>query len=185
MPVEARTIHAVAILAICLGVSQASSQPAPLEPVDLELVIASDNSQSIDPTEARLERQGVAAAFRNDEVVKAIQSGSLGKIAVAYLDWSSTPFTRIVLNWRIIEDKKSADAFAAALLAAPPPFGQGTAIGEAIAIAGAHDRNQHLPGTQRVIDVSAMGLTIPAGQCHSCATSLSRKGSPSMGFPSW
>src|SRR5215467_8942677 len=103
-------------------------------PVDLELVLATDNSQSIDATEAALQRQGVAAAFRNDDVIKAIQSGALGKIAVAYLDWSSRPFTRITLDWRIIEDKASADGFASALLAAPHAFGQGTAIGEAIQV---------------------------------------------------
>jgi hypothetical protein len=148
---------AIALVAMCLAPLAALPAPATPEPVDLELVIASDNSQSIDPTEAALERQGVAAAFSNEDVVKAIQSGSLGKIAVAYLDWSSAPYTRIVLNWRIIEDKKSADAFAAALLAAPPPYGQGTAIGEAIAIAARMIETNSFQGTQRVIDVAGDG----------------------------
>jgi hypothetical protein len=146
---------AIALLAMCVA---PPALPAPTtEAVDLELVIASDNSQSIDPTEAALERQGVAAAFRNDDVVKAIQSGSLGKIGVAYLDWSSAPYTRIVLDWRIIEDKKSADAFAAALLAAAPPYGRGTAIGEAISIAARMIESNTLQGTQRVIDVAGDG----------------------------
>ena len=150
-----RVPHLMALLLLAPFVAHAA--PVALTPVDLELVIASDNSQSIDPTEAALERQGVAAAFRNDEVVKAIQSGALGKIAVAYLDWSSAPFTRIVLDWRIIEDKASAEAFAAALLAARPPYGQGTAIGEAIALAARMIETNAFEGTQRVIDVAGDG----------------------------
>ena len=98
-----------AFLGIALAVWSA---PAFAEAVDLELVLATDNSQSIDSAEAALQRQGVAAAFRSPEVVRAIQSGSLGRIGVAYLDWSSAPYTRIAVNWRVIKDKASADAFA-------------------------------------------------------------------------
>ena len=43
------------------------------EYVDLELVIATDVSQSIDSDEARLQRQGIAEAFRSKEVIDAIQ----------------------------------------------------------------------------------------------------------------
>src|ERR1700686_2019861 len=50
--------------------------------VDLVLVIAADTSSSIDDREAALERQGVAAAFRSPEVLRAISSGALGRIAV-------------------------------------------------------------------------------------------------------
>ena len=133
------------------------SAPAAPQTVDLELVLATDNSQSVDPSEARLQRQGVAAAFRHPDVVRAIQSGSLGRIAVAYLDWSSTPYTRLTLDWRIIRDKASADAFADALLKAPPGFGQGTAIGEALGLAAQLIELNNIQGTQRTIDISGDG----------------------------
>jgi hypothetical protein len=123
----------------------------------LELVLATDNSQSIDRGEAALQRQGVAAAFRSPEVVRAIQSGSLGRIGVAYLDWSSAPYTRIAVNWRVIKDKASADAFADALLKAPPGSGRGTAIGEALALAAQLIETNDLEGTRRAIDVSGDG----------------------------
>jgi hypothetical protein len=142
------------ILAIALA---AWSLPAFAEAVDLELVLAADNSQSIDRAEAALQRQGVAAAFRSPEVVRAIQSGSLGRIGVAYLDWSSAPYTRIAVNWRVIKDKASADAFADALLKAPPGFGRGTAIGEALALAAQLIETNDLEGTRRAIDVSGDG----------------------------
>ena len=51
------------------------------EYVDLELVIATDVSRSIDSDEARLQRQGVAAASRSKQVIDAIQSGVLQRIA--------------------------------------------------------------------------------------------------------
>jgi hypothetical protein len=133
------------------------SAPAFAEAVDLELVLATDTSQSIDSAEAALQRQGVAAAFRSPEVVRAIQSGSLGRIGVAYLDWSSAPYTRIAVNWRVIRDKASADAFAEALLKAPPGFGRGTAIGETLALAAQLIEINDLEGTRRAIDVSGDG----------------------------
>jgi hypothetical protein len=159
--VRVRRLAAASLgLALC-GLATAApivrSAPAGPQAVDLELVLATDNSQSVDPSEARLQRQGVAAAFRHPEVVRAIQSGSLGRIAVAYLDWSSVPYTRLTLDWRIIRDKASADAFADALLKAPPAFGQGTAIGEALELAAQLIELNNIQGTQRTIDVSGDG----------------------------
>jgi len=142
------------VLLLCATLPAFAAAPTP---VDLELVIASDRSQSIDRREATLERQGVAAAFRNEEVVKAIQSGSFGRIGVAYVDWSSAPFTRIILGWRIIEDKASADAFADALLNAVSNPGQGTAIGDSLELAAQLIETNDLEGTQRVIDVAGDG----------------------------
>lgn len=71
---------------------------AAAEPVDLELVIATDVSYSIDIEEARLQREGVAAAFLSREVGQAIRSGIIGKIAVAYIDFASTPFNVTVID---------------------------------------------------------------------------------------
>jgi hypothetical protein len=145
-------IRAVVGIALALW-----SAPAFAEAVDLELVLATDNSQSIDSAEAALQRQGVAAAFRSPEVIRAITSGSLGRIGVAYLDWSSAPYTRIAVNWRVIRDKASAEAFAEALLKAPPGFGRGTAIGETLALAAQLIEINDLVGTRRAIDISGDG----------------------------
>lgn len=54
--------------------------------VDLELMMATDASRSIDAEEAELQRRGIAAAFRSKQVIDAIASGVLQRIAVAYLD---------------------------------------------------------------------------------------------------
>ena len=39
------------------------------ERVDLELVLATDTSRSIDESEARLQREGVAAALRHPDII--------------------------------------------------------------------------------------------------------------------
>ena len=84
-----RSLSAVAggiILALAAGLSaaqeteQAAQPQEPMEQVDLELVIATDVSGSIDYREAFLQRKGVADAFRTEEIVRAIQAGTLGKI---------------------------------------------------------------------------------------------------------
>ena len=164
-------------------VSIGHSAPAGPQAVDLELVLAADNSQSIDPSEARLQREGVAAAFRHPDVVRAIQSGSLGRIAVAYLDWSSAPYTRLTLDWRIIRDKASADAFADALLKAAPPFGQGTAIGEALALAAQLIETNNIQGTKRTIDVSGDGPDNRGRPVYAMRDEIVAKGITINGLP--
>src|SRR5438128_118922 len=86
--------------------------PAGVTQVDLKLVIATDVSRSINNQEALLQREGTAEAFLNPEVVKAIQSGALGRIAVAMIDFSSPEYDKIVLDWTIVKDRASATALA-------------------------------------------------------------------------
>ena len=68
------------LLAWCLPSSAA-------EAVDLKLVLATDVSGSIDNDELWLERTGAAEACADPDVIKAIQSGALGRIAVSMLDF--------------------------------------------------------------------------------------------------
>lgn len=136
------------------------SAPAPapaIEAVDLELVIATDVSRSIDQEEARLQREGVASAFLSKDVVRAIQSGAHGRIGVAYIDWSSQPYNKVVLDWRIIHDRESAAAFANALLEAPLSYGWRTSISSAVEFGTSLFDTNYLRGTRRVIDISGDG----------------------------
>lgn len=144
-----------ACLAVVVGALAAPARAA--EPVDLELVIATDVSRSIDHQEALLQREGVAAAFRNQAVIRAIGSGILGRIGVAYIDYSSRAYNRIVVDWTIVGDRKSAEAFAARLLAAPLTFGRRTSISDAIEMAQEMIETNAIEGTRRAIDVSGDG----------------------------
>ena len=127
------------------------------EPVDLELVIATDVSYSIDAEEARLQREGIIAAFRSPEVIAAIRGGALGRIAVAYIDFSSRPYNKVVIDWQIIEDQASAYSFADRLAKAPATRGQSTSISDALELAASLIDGNDLEGSRRVIDVSGDG----------------------------
>lgn len=127
------------------------------EPVDLELVIATDVSYSIDREEARLQREGVANAFLSRDVAQAIRSGILGRIAVAYIDFASTPFNARVVDWRIITNEADAAAFARDLLAAPVNSGMHTSISSALMMGADMIEKNAFDGTRRVIDVSGDG----------------------------
>ena len=144
-----------ACLALVVGALAAPARAA--EPVDLELVIATDVSRSIDHQEALLQREGVAAAFRNRAVIRAIGSGILGRIGVAYIDYSSRAYNRIVVDWTIVHDRESAESFAARLLAAPLTFGRRTSISDAIEMAQEMIETNAIEGTRRAIDVSGDG----------------------------
>jgi len=145
-------LHAAAVLLLGLIAS-----PTFAEPVDLELVIATDVSRSVNVEEATLQRDGVAQAFRSAEVIDAIERGALGKIAVVYVDWSTDSLTKVVVNWQIIHDRVSATGFAEALIQAPPTWGRRTSISSALILAAELIETNEFEGTRRVIDISGDG----------------------------
>ena len=113
-------------------------------------------SRSINDDEAALERQGTADVFLDPDVVKAIQSGSLGRIAVAMIDWSSMRMDKVVLDWTIVRDKESAAALAAKIRAIPRTPGERTSISGALQRAQMllDDSDRYLVAEKKVIDVS-------------------------------
>jgi len=147
---------AAAVCAMLGGILAATAGTAK-EAVDLELVITTDVSFSVDDNEARMQRDGAVAAFRSPEVVRAIQAGSLGKIAVAYIDFSNANANRIVVNWQVIHDQASADAFADTLALQRRTDGVQTSISSGIEMAARMIENNDYEGTKKVIDVSGDG----------------------------
>ncbi|MGB0576436.1 MAG: DUF1194 domain-containing protein [Alphaproteobacteria bacterium] len=151
--------------------------------VDLELVMATDVSRSIDQDEARLQRQGIADAFRSKEIIKAISSGFLRRIAVAYVDYSSEFHNKIVINWRILHDAKTANTFADELLRAPPTFGRRTSISDALELAVKMIETNDIEGTRRVIDVSGDGPNNWGGQVDHVRNAVIKKRITINGLP--
>lgn len=126
-------------------------------PVDLELVLAVDVSLSIDADEARLQRQGYVAAFRDPQVRKAIKDGILGRIAVTYFEWANSAHTQMVVGWTLIDSDDAAEAFAAALEQRRPGPAHYTSISGAIDFGARLFKNSDFEGTRQVIDVSGDG----------------------------
>lgn len=128
---------------------------AAAEPVDLELVLAADGSGSIDDGEMRLQRQGYADAITDPEVLQAIGSGFLGRIAVTYIEWGGAGSQHVIVDWSVIDGPASAQRFADRLVKAPRAATGWNSIANAIAFAHKlMDANVHT-GTRRIIDVSA------------------------------
>lgn len=133
------------------------TSPIRAETVDLQLVLAADVSRSVDEGEFRLQRDGYAAAFSDPRVLKAIRSGQVGRIAVCYVEWSGEWAQRVIIDWTIIADEESAGAFGDALLKAPRPFAERTAIGVAIDFAVEQFKRSGHQSERRTIDVSGDG----------------------------
>lgn len=134
--------------------------PAPAaEQVDLKLVLATDVSRSIDDAELRLEREGTAEAFLDPEVVKAIQNGSLGRIAVATFDFSSPQDNRVTMDWHIIHDRASATALAETIRDTPRTRGRRTSVSGALELGALliESSEKDIVATRKVIDVSGDG----------------------------
>lgn len=144
-------------LGLGLALGPAPAARADLLPVDLELVMAVDVSGSIDAEELQMQREGYIAAFADSEVVRAITRGVLGRIAVAYTEWGSYGHQRLVVDWMLIKDRETANAFSAALAAAPIRGGVGTSISGAIEFALPMFGHNGYEGTRKVIDISGDG----------------------------
>jgi hypothetical protein len=154
-----RLSASIGACASLLGLVTASSAaPAPQQ-VDLKLVLATDVSGSIDNDELRIEREGTASAFLDPEVIKAIQSGSLGRIAVAMLDFSSPEYDKVVIDWQIIHDKASANAFSQAILDTPRTPGRRTSVSSALELGSLllEGSEKDIVATRKAIDVSGDG----------------------------
>jgi hypothetical protein len=141
---------------VCLALS-AAAQARAADSVDLTLVLVSDVSRSIDDSEFKLEKEGYAAAFTSKPVIDAIQAGSIGAIAVAYVEFASSFEVRTVLDWQLIHDQASAQAFADKLVAAPRSFWGRTAISSGIDRAVQLLAESGFETQRRVIDVCGDG----------------------------
>ena len=126
-------------------------------PVDLELALAVDVSRSIDAEEAQLQREGYIKAFRDPEVINAIETGMLGRIAVGYYEWAGLLHAHVVVDWTLIEDAASTHAFADALSRNVPLSASRTSISGAIDFAQPWFNDNGFEGSRRVVDVSGDG----------------------------
>jgi hypothetical protein len=125
--------------------------------VDVALVLAADVSRSITTGEFQLQRQGYAKAIADPDVVKAIQAGTNGAIALTFVEWSGDDEQQIVVDWQIVHDQASAQQFTDTLLAAERAFFGRTSISAALDFAIARLKASGVKAEREVIDVSGDG----------------------------
>ena len=125
--------------------------------VDLELALAVDISLSMDMDELRIQRGGYVAAFRDPEIQKVIVAGLSRRIAVTYFEWAGRSVQKLITPWTVIDSPAAANAFAAALEAAPISRERMTSISGAMDFAGQLFEQSPYAGIRRVLDISGDG----------------------------
>ena len=145
----------VALLSLLLLALSANAQDK--KDVDLALVMAIDISGSIDPDEAKLQREGYVQAFRDPTIIKAILAGPNGRIAVAYFEWSDAWVQRLLIDWTLLDSEAAIGAFASRLAAAPISIARRTSISGAIRYAIPLFGRSPYEAERKVLDISGDG----------------------------
>jgi hypothetical protein len=142
-----------AVLATC-GAEVVASD----EPVALELILAVDSSTSVGPWEYALQIDGLARAFRTPEVIAAVRQAGQRGIAVALVEWAGSGNQSLAVDWTVVRDDATGEAFAQKIEATARSFiGRGTALAEALAYMIPLFERNGLQGVRRVIDISGDG----------------------------
>jgi hypothetical protein len=131
--------------------------------VDLALALGIDISGSIDPDEAKLQREGYVQAFRDPVIKKAILGGSHGRIAVAYYEWSDAWVQRLLIDWTLLDSEAAIDAFTAQLANAPISIARRTSISGAIRYAIPLFGRSPYEAERKVLDISGDGSNNDGG----------------------
>jgi len=125
--------------------------------VDLELVLAVDVSSSVDPVEAQLQKNGYLHALVHPYVIDAITTGPKGRIAVIYIEYAGKGFQRVVADWAVIQDLKSAQSFIDILSRTPVNSAPSTSISAVIDFSVNQIKNNTHRARRSVIDISGDG----------------------------
>jgi len=129
---------------------------AQAERVDIALVLALDESGSVNPHRWNVQRQGYANAFRDKRVVNAILEKST---AITLVQWSGARSQWQTIPWRVLDSKNRIEDVAARLqtLARMSFFGD-TAIGSVISFAIALFEESGFTARRQIIDISGDGI---------------------------
>jgi hypothetical protein len=151
----------VCLFALILFALPAAAQDK--QEVDLALAMAIDISGSIDPDEARLQREGYVNAFRDPVIVRAILGGANGRIAVSYYEWSDSWMQKLLIDWTLLDSEAAIEAFAARLNEAPISIARRTSISGAIRYAIPLFSRSPYEAQRKVLDVSGDGSNNDGG----------------------
>ena len=174
-----RTLAVVGLIAI------ASLTPTyAAERVDLLLVLAADISRSVDEVKFQLQRSGYAAAFSDSRVIEAIRSGPNGRIAVELVEWSGPLSQKIVIDWMLISDDKTARLFGDHLVEASRAFADSTSISAGIDFAMTQVDRAPYKRAAMSSTFREMAITIAAVMSLRHGTKLSLKASRLTGLSS-
>jgi hypothetical protein len=147
----------LALAALCLPLHGAAQSPAQTQ-VAIELVLALDSSASMNKAEFALQIKGLAAAFRDPLVLKAVEDLQPLGVAIAVMQWGGPGESRVVVPFTHIITQRQAKAFGYRAGRGTRGFtATTTAIASAIEDSVALLEENGFVGQRRVIDVSGDG----------------------------
>ena len=129
---------------------------------DLEIVLAVDASGSVDADEFLLQLGGIAASFRDPEVLRAISRGPVGRIAANMVLWAEHNVPKQMTGWFVIASQSDAERFAAAVTGFPRKVTGATGMGEGLAAALRALEANGIQSPRQVVDISGDGAETPA-----------------------
>ncbi len=148
------TRGAAALMALFCGVARAQEPVA----VGTELVLALDSSASVDRQEFQLQLDGLAQAFRDPEVLQAVENLKPLGVAVAVTQWGGPGETRIVLPFEFLGSARDAKAFGfRASLIRRWMRASSTSIATGILDSAALMATNEYEGYRKIIDISGDG----------------------------
>jgi hypothetical protein len=153
--------------------------------VDVALVLAVDISFSMDIDELALQRDGYVQAIRSAQVKQAIAKGSVGKIAVTFVEWAGLQAQYVVIPWTILDSPQAAEAFAEKLAEAPTRRGRRTSVSGAIDLGVKMLAESGVTPLKKVIDISGdgpnnEGRPVTEARADALAKGISINGLPIM-----
>lgn len=167
---------AALVLALCL-VPEPGDRSRASVPVDLTLVLAIDCSYSVDTREFALQIEGMAQAFRDPEVIKAIADGPLGRIAVSVVQWSDSSHQAIAVPWTVVIGQDDAYGLAQRLSALPRLLADGgTSITAMIRFGARLLESSPVLGQRQVIDIAADGRNNNGGYPKAVRDDVAERG---------
>jgi hypothetical protein len=152
-------------------------------PVDVQLVLAIDVSLSMTADERMIQRQGYAEALVSDDVMRAIDDGFLGRIALTYMEWAGARYQRQVIGWTLIDGPEALARFAQAILENDPKPHRGTSISGALYFAGQLFEDSGFTSPRRIIDISGDGPNSSGPPVEAVRNALVARGIEINGLP--
>ncbi|MFN3262180.1 MAG: DUF1194 domain-containing protein [Pikeienuella sp.] len=152
-------IRALAVAGALLLPGLAPGTAAAQEPCAVALVLAMDVSRSVSSREYRLQMDGLAAAFRDEEVLETIRAQQGGVLATVTI-WGDRTQQRQTTDWTLLLGGEETLAFADSVAATQRYFGFTlTGLGAAMAHAAALLEAAPQRCRRQVIDISGDGVS--------------------------
>jgi len=125
----------------------------------LGLVLALDISSSVNSYEYDVQKDGLAAALRHEDI-RAILLSEPGTIRIAAFEWSGEEQKDMIASWTQIITNRDIDALATRIEAHERRFTRfSTALGEALRFGESLFNDLPAPCRRQVIDVSGDGVS--------------------------